>query len=436
MKMDNSPLTEVIAAQKGGEARGITSICSANTFVLEAAFAHAGARGLPLLIESTCNQVNQYGGYTGQTASDFMRSLQAMAARHRFPLTRLIVGGDHLGPNPWRNEPAELAMDKSRVLVRDYVRAGYTKIHLDTSMKCVDDIGQGGTLPTELIAARAAQLALVAEATSGDAGTRPLYVIGTEVPAPGGVDDAEESPPAVTTPQAAEDTIRATREAFVSLGLEAAWERVIAVVVQPGVEYGNESLYDYDAQAAAVLSQFIEGVADVVFEAHSTDYQTREALSQLVRDHFAILKVGPALTFAFREAVFALEEIEQAWLGGRSEITLSNVRQVVDQAMLENPVYWRPYYPGNERQQRYARKFSLSDRIRYYWPVTAVEHSLNQLITNLSWAPIPFPLLSQYMPLQFRAVRDARLQNDPRQLIEYAITAVLDDYAQACGWKS
>jgi D-tagatose-1,6-bisphosphate aldolase subunit GatZ/KbaZ len=433
--MSSSPLSEVIFAQKQGDARGITSICSANPFVLDAAFAQARANGLPLLIESTCNQVNQFGGYTGQTPLDFMQALRQVADRHQFPWPRLIVGGDHLGPNPWRNEPADRAMEKSRILVRDYIRAGYTKIHLDASMKCADD-DHLRPLPTDIIAARTAELAHVAEETYRDvseAGPRPLYVIGTEVPAPGGVDDEEEGPPLVTTPQATEETITATREAFETLDLEPAWERVIAVVVQPGVEFGNDTIYDYDSEVAASLSRFIEDVEGFVFEAHSTDYQTRTALCELVRDHFAILKVGPALTFAFREAVFALAQIEEAWLTGNGNFALSNIRQIVDQAMRDNPIYWQAYYPGSASQKQYARQFSLSDRIRYYWPVPEVQVALDRLLDNLSAAPIPLPLLSQYLPDQFRVLRGSPIPKDPREFIEYKIVEILDDYSYACG---
>ena len=156
----------------------------------------------------------------------------------------------------------------------------------------------------------------------------------------------------------------------------------------------------------------------------------------MVADHFAILKVGPALTFAYREAVFALALIEEAWLAGRRNIALSNIRQTVEEAMVANPVYWHAYYPGNEQHQRVARQYSLSDRIRYYWPVAPVQKALAQLLANLSAAPIPLPLLSQFMPAQFRAVRHGDLPNEPEKLIEYGITAVLDEYARACGFLS
>jgi len=434
--MTSSPLSDVIIAQKQGITRGITSICSANPFVLEAGFAHAKANDLPLLIESTCNQVNQFGGYTGQTPDQFMVSLHQLVEKHRFPVERLVVGGDHLGPNPWRDEPAVRAMDKSRTLVEAYLISGYTKIHLDPSMKCADDGGER-PLSTEIIAERTADLAQVAEATylnMKNPGPAPRYVIGTEVPAPGGVNDEEEGAPAVTSTQSAEETIATTQEAFRRHGLGAAWERVIAVVVQPGAEYGNDTLYDYDPEDASALSGYIKGIEGLVFEAHSTDYQTSKLLHEMVSDQFAILKVGPALTFAFREAIYALAAIEEKWLAGNKGIVLSNIREAVDNAMLANPQYWQPYYPGNSRQQWYARQFSLSDRIRYYWPVTEVQSALASMLVNLSTMPIPLPLLSQFLPDQFRSVRNGRLQNEPRALIQDKISAVLDDYAFACGY--
>jgi len=254
------------------------------------------------------------------------------------------------------------------------------------------------------------------------------------VPTPGGVDEEEEGAPTVTSPQAAEETIAATSEAFRTFGLEAAWERVIAVVVQPGVEFGNDSLFEYDPAAAEELSRFIKGEEGLIFEAHSTDYQTRSSLHELVRDQFGILKVGPALTFAFREAIFSLANIEEAWLGGSKGTPLSNIHEVVEEAMLSNPTYWHSYYPGDAREQRYARQYSLSDRIRYYWPVVEVEVAVGNLLAKLSTRPIPLPLLSQFMPEQYRGVRNGHLENEPRSLIQNRIAAVLDDYAFACGY--
>jgi len=110
-------------------------------------------------------------------------------------------------------------------------------------------------------------------------------------------------------------TIAITKEAFAARGLHQAWERVIAVVVQPGVEFGNATVIPYDASRTKKLAAFAAAQGGRVYEAHSTDYQTPGALKEMVRDHFAILKVGPWMTFAYREAVFALEAVEKEWLG-------------------------------------------------------------------------------------------------------------------------
>lgn len=432
--MTLSPLAAVGQAQTRGRAQGITSICSANPLVLEASFSHAREHDLPLLVESTCNQVNQYGGYTGQTPAAFMQELRRMAAAQDLPPDQLIAGGDHLGPYPWKNEPAPEAMQKAAVMVRDYVAAGYTKIHLDASMRCAGDDPRR-PLPVETIAARAADLALVAETTSREMGgvaAELRYVIGTEVPVPGGALDAEEEL-AVTAPADVAVTIETTRAAFVRRGLAEAWERVIAVVVQPGVEYGDTTLFDYDPLAARDLSRYIESQGSLVYEAHSTDYQTPAALAALVADHFAILKVGPALTFAMREALFSLAQIEAEMLPMRPDWRPSRLRETLEAAMLADPGYWTGYYAGTDAEQRFARRYSYSDRSRYYWPVPAVQDALATLMANLSAGPIPNPLLSQFLPAQYRAVREGRLPGDPCSLIRDAITAVLDVYAAACG---
>ena len=430
--MKQSPLSEIVLAQKQGEPRGITSICSANPFVIEASLRHALAGDGPVLIESTSNQVNQYGGYTGMTPADFVAFVHGIADAIGLPRERVILGGDHLGPNPWQGEPAVRAMDKARVLVRDCVLAGYEKIHLDASMKCVDD-DPDRPLDETISAQRAADMALVAEEAfrqMGSGGLAPRYIIGTEVPIPGGAQETEETISATPTAEVAE-TIEITRLAFAERGLEAAWERVIAVVVQPGVEFGDASLFAYDHQAALDLSRFIESYGHLVYEAHSTDYQTPEALREMVTDHFAILKVGPALTFALREAVFALAAMEEEWLRDKTGVELSRVREVLEDAMLANPVHWRNHYHGDAGEQRFARKYSFSDRSRYYWPVPEVQSALARLLDNLEANPIPLTTLSQFMPEQYREVRQGRLANQPQAIIQSKITSVLDDYAYA-----
>jgi D-tagatose-1,6-bisphosphate aldolase subunit GatZ/KbaZ len=432
----DSALYRIIAAQKAGKPVGIYSICSANRFVMEACMVYSKNHNMPVLIEATSNQVNQFGGYTGMTPSDFVANVHEIAVRVGLPLERVILGGDHLGPNAWRNEPAELAMAKARDMIRDYVEAGFVKIHLDASMRCADDPGdQHAPLDDEVIAARTADLCSEAEAALARNKAKahaPLYVIGTEVPIPGGAQKAEDSLQ-VTQVGDAERTIQITRAAFYAQGLQSAWERVIALVVQPGVEFGDDAVFDYNHDQAKELSAFIAKNSQLVYEAHSTDYQTAQGLQQLVRDHFAILKVGPWYTFAFREAVFALEEMEIEWLSGKEKVTLSNLRRIIDEVMLENPVYWKKYYHGDRRYLSYARKYSYSDRVRYYWGQPDIQTALNRLIDNLTRHPAPLALLNQYLPIQYNAVRSGEIPNNPSELIYHYINEqVTDVYAKAC----
>jgi D-tagatose-1,6-bisphosphate aldolase subunit GatZ/KbaZ len=429
-------LVSLLQANRNGRAVGIYSICSANPRVLEASIEQAKHDASLLLIESTSNQVNQFGGYTGQTPADFARFVRELAEAAHFPVERVILGGDHLGPHVWRKEPAAGAMEKARVLIRDSVLAGYAKIHLDTSMRCADDPGdRHGPLADEIVSARAAELCEIAERAScelGQAAYSPLYVIGTEVPIPGGELSGGQAPE-VTKTDALEQTLAVAKRAFQARGLESAWERVIAVVVQPGVEFADSSVFSYDAGKAADLSRFALQRWHGVYEAHSTDYQSAAALRRMVGDHFAILKVGPWLTFAFREAVFALAALEEEWLANRHGLALSRVREQLDRAMMENPVFWKDYYHGNAAELALARKFSYSDRSRYYWPVPYVASAVNRLIENLTAAPPPDTLLSQFLPRQSALVSNGQLAPAPEDLIRSKIREVLEVYASACG---
>jgi D-tagatose-1,6-bisphosphate aldolase subunit GatZ/KbaZ len=419
---------QLIHAQKQGQAASIVSICSANPFVIRAAFLYAQQSDCPVLVESTCNQVNQFGGYAGMTPIEFVGFTHQLAHQSGFPIEKLILGGDHLGPYPWQNEPAEQAMQKASSMVRDYVQAGYTKIHLDTSMPCNDD--QKGAWDDHVIAQRAANLAHIAETSwqSKTSKNSPLrYVIGSEVPIPGGMIE-KVGHLAISQVEDVQETIELTHQAFYQQGLEEAWGRVIAIVVHPGVEFGDQVVYEYDPNATQELSRLIDRYEHLVYEAHSTDYQSAQALKNMARDHFAILKVGPALTFAFREALFALELVEKEWLSGKKNIPLSHLSEVVEDAMLENPVHWQKYYRGSEADQYFARHYSLSDRIRYYWAVPKVQVSIDQLIQNLSQDPPPLSLLNQFLPEQIPSLCTTESYFSPQDLILDKIKQVLLTY--------
>ena len=428
-------LARILTENRRAGAVGVYSICSANRFVLEAGMLQARRDDSLLLIESTSNQVNQFGGYTGQTPTQFAFLVEEIAAAINFPVERIILGGDHLGPHVWRRDGPS-AMQKATELVRACVLAGYTKIHLDASMRLAGDPGDpSGPLAEEIVSARAADLCQAAEAAYSrlPAGAfAPLYVIGTEVPIPGG-ELADGRAPATTRSEDVAQTIHLTKRAFEGRGLGAAWERVIAIVVQPGIEFGDASVFPYAPEKTRTLAQFAEEQWHGVYEAHSTDHQMPTALRQMVHDHFAILKVGPWLTFAFREAVFALAAVEEEWLGGRAGITVSRVRESLEEAMLANPEYWKRYYRGDDSALRFARKYSFSDRCRYYWPQPTVAAALQQLLANLTLHPPPLSLLSQFLPNQATAVNARDISNSPVELIHSKIREVIAHYAYACG---
>jgi D-tagatose-1,6-bisphosphate aldolase subunit GatZ/KbaZ len=323
-------------------------------------------------------------------------------------------------------------MAKARQLVRDCVQAGYTKIHLDASMPLGEERAHL-PLDRQISAERAAELCLAAEQALDDSPgpTRLVYVIGTEVPPPGGSTEKEEQIE-VTRVEDTLETIEVTRAAFHARRLEHAWDRVIAMVVQPGVEFGDDRLFEYERSRAAGLSRFIEGVPGLVYEAHSTDYQDRKALKRMVEDHFAILKVGPALTFAFREAVFALAMLENELLGEKEDPQRSGVIEALEAAMLHDPGYWKAYYRGDKAQSRLARKYSPSDRIRYYWAVPEVARALKRLLENLERRPIPASLISQFLPVQYGHLRQGIISSRPIDLIYDKVWETAQDYAWAC----
>ena len=287
-----TPLVELVARHKSGQPAGIYSLVLGASAVIESALHEARACGTPLLIEATSNQVNQFGGYTGLTPAGFRAFVHDIAGRVGYPADRVWFGGDHLGPNVWRQEAAATAMRRAEELVAQFVAAGFRKLHLDCSMSCADD---PSPLPEVTVASRAARLCAAASAPGAHGGDAPAYVIGTEVPAPGGAGE-DLLALTVTTPEAAQATIEAHRGAFEAADLAAAWPRA-GRAGRPARRRVRSPQGDrLSAQEGARAGAYIARTPQFVYEAHSTDYQTPENLQALVRDHFAILKVGPAAT--------------------------------------------------------------------------------------------------------------------------------------------
>ena len=413
------PLLAIPNSFHSGHPRGITSVCSAHPIVIEAALRLAKELGRPALIEATCNQVNQDGGYTGMTPQGFRDFVEGIAATADCEGVEIILGGDHLGPNPWKDLPADAAMAKAETMIAAYAGAGFTKLHLDTSMGCA---GEPIALGDDVTAARAARLAAVAEANApGD--PKPVYVIGTEVPVPGGaLEDLDHLQ--VTGPASVATTHAVHRDAFLAEGLAAAFDRVIALVVQPGVEFGHSDVVHFDPSAAADLAASLSRYPGVVFEAHSTDYQTSGALAALVQNGFSILKVGPWLTFALREALYGLDAIADVLEGLAPQ---GRLMQAMEAEMQSAPGNWQKYYQGDDRDVWLLRHFSLSDRIRYYWPSAAATDAVAIVAARLDGVTIPGPVARQYLP----HVTTADTELDTRTALIGSVQAVLRKYEAA-----
>lgn len=409
--------------------KGIYSVCTANEFVLKSALNFAKEQNSFLLIEATSNQVNQFGGYTGMTPQDYMDFVLELAKDIDFDTTKLILGGDHLGPNPFQKEEENIAMPKANKMVYDYVKAGFKKIHLDCSMRLSDD-SRDRKLSDLIIATRTVELMKSCEKAYQELKTinkdepHPIFVVGSEVPIPGGAQEIHDTL-AVTRIEDFNDTMKAMKDAFDEGNISSLFEYVIACVVQPGVEFSDEKIDEYDRTKASTLMDELKKYDNIVFEGHSTDYQTPINLKKMVEDGVKILKVGPQLTYALREALFALESIEKEMVQSSER---SNFTKVLSTSMLANPANFENHY---KEDIQFQIKYSVLDRCRYYLGVNEVAKATEKLLSNLEKLIINDSLLSQFLPLQYRYYRSGKISKKPLDLIESKIADVLKDYQYA-----
>ena len=425
--MDNK-LKQMIFGE--GHTLGIPSYCTANALVIEALLARARDTGRPVLIEATANQVNQYGGYTGMTPQDFANFVYNIADQMGCDRSLIFLGGDHLGPLTFHDLPEMEAMEKAKILVRAFVKAGFAKIHLDTSMKLASD-EKNTPLSTEVVAQRGAELyqaCMEAYAQRENVLQQmPVFIIGSEVPIPGGATEAEES---VSVTEVADfiQTIETYEKKFEAQGLQDAWENIVGVVVQPGVEFGDSQVFYYNRKDAKELCHSLKRYPSLVFEGHSTDYQTKECLREMAEDGVSILKVGPILTFRLREALFALSLMEKELF---SEEKQSHFIEVLEEVMLDEPANWANHYHGDEKELYLARKYSYSDRCRYYLANERVQRAIEKLLQNFDEKTIPLNLLHQFMPNQYEKIVRGTLVHTARTLIYDAVQeiALIYEYA-------
>lgn len=420
--------------KSNGRVKGIPSFCTANPLAIEACLEYFRDSGSVVIIEATSNQVNQFGGYTGMRPADFRDMVYEIASRLDFPKEKIILGGDHLGPLIWSGLCEAEAMEHAKNLVREYVDAGYTKIHLDTSMRLADDDADAA-LSDDVIAARGVELYTVCKEAyalkntrEGKVNPEPVYIIGSEVPIPGGAQN-DTNALSVTKPDSLAKTIEAYKNAFQASGINDAFDDIIGVVVQPGVEFGDDEIAVYNREMAADLTEYAFGLDGIVLEGHSTDYQPATALREMVEDGIAILKVGPALTFGLREGLMSLEMLEKMLVPKRKR---SHFFSVLEKAMTDDPSKWIKHYHGSEDELKVKRLYSLSDRCRYYLSNPKVEKAQKKLLDNMDGVKVPIGLLHQFMPKQYKKISNGTLEFSSRSIVKDFIKTYIDDYNFAC----
>lgn len=401
-------LRNIIARNRAGTGAAIPSVCTAHPDVLRACLARAETLDRSIVVEATSNQVNQFGGYTGIQPAGFIRLVHELADEAGVERGRIIFGGDHLGPQAWRSEPADTAMEKARDLVDAYVRAGFRKIHLDCSEGCAGEAGQLGDAVT---AERSADLARVC-LHSADGAEDLLFVIGTEVPPPGGarVDEDGAIPP--TQPDAARATLAAHNDSFGDMA-----PLIGGLVVQPGVEFGPDTVHDLPMDRDPELAAVVADQSGVCLEAHSTDYQSPDVYPRLAQLGFAFQKVGPALTYAYRAALYQLDALRDR----------PALKQVMEALMTANPQYWQGHYHGDADRLARLRHDGLADRIRYYWAMLQAQAAVAELLADVDSMPT-HQVMTNPIPDAVLDRAEALSGSPARRIVDAYIQLALDPY--------
>ncbi|PMQ01042.1 MAG: hypothetical protein CBR30_08090 [Dictyoglomus sp. NZ13-RE01] len=391
----------------------LISICTSNFKVLESVFRYFKEKDTYFLIESTSNQVNQFGGYTGLKPKDFVYKINNLS--QKFSFNKFFIGLDHGGTYPWRNLEISSAMQNAKTLIKESVESGYRKIHLDASYPLRGEL----SLSIEEIVKREVELLIIAEETAQNYNMNPIYVIGTDVPRPGG--NISEKPK-VTPNSEIYEMIDAFKKELSKNSLDKVWDRIVAIVVNLGIEFGDENIYEYSSEETKELITVLDSNKDLVFEAHSTDYQPLKSLKEMAKNGVGIFKVGPALTFAYRSALFSLAHIEKILFKNST----SNFIETLFSLLKEDNRFYKEYYGENIDINKVV--FSFLDRWRYYYENEKIQNSLKMMFKNFEDKNIPLPLIYEYFPDQFEKVQEKFLKPIMEDLIFGRIQDVLDKY--------
>lgn len=400
--------------------KAVPSFCTSNKEVLNTIIFYCKRKNLPCLIESTSNQVNQYGGYTGKTPINFYTDLKKILKKNNFNSQNLYVGGDHLGPLPWKNKNEKIAMNNSIKLINNCLDSKYTKIHVDTSIKCSNENSINHSIIFE-------RTKYIIEKSKLKKNLKKIFlIIGTEVPLSGSNEKGK---------------IKLTQEKQIILEvkkfrnlLKKFYKKKLkfGLVVEPGMRFMHYNILSPNFSKFNEKKK-ISQKNNFIYEAHSTDYQPVNILKGLVKNNFKFLKVGPELTYNYSRSLFFMENIEKKYFKNG----LSNIKKKILLTMLKDKKYWKGYYLGNKSKIKKLILNSKLDRMRYYLNKNNVVLSTTKLkknINNISVDKLIKYLKSKNHKIPSNKQLFKRLSNF--DLVNFIfISDSLNRYYKACGFK-
>lgn len=396
--------------------KALPSFCTSNFDVIKIIIFFCKIKKLPCLIECTSNQVNQNGGYTKNTPKSFIKKIFKISKNLKFKKKNLYLGGDHLGPLPWKYNSKTIALKNSIKLIGDFLRQNYCKIHIDTSIKCRDD----KQINNKMIFNRSKEILKtpIIKKRLKD----KFLIIGSEVPLSGSGDVNKLT---VTSKEQIKGECNQFKKVLKDLKLK---NKKFGLVIEPGMKYMHSKVVVPKFKKFFEIKK-ISKDENFVFEAHSTDFQSQQILTKLVQNNFKFLKVGPELTLNYSKAIFFMHQIEKKFYKKKH----SNIRKVILKSMINNPKYWKDYYKKKNENHFLNSKL---DRMRYYLHVNSVSKSINLLKKNINNITFEknFSLLNQINKKEFLRYQQNKLSNFEIIQLIY-ISKVLKKYFLACGYK-
>jgi D-tagatose-1,6-bisphosphate aldolase subunit GatZ/KbaZ len=400
--------------------KSLPSFCTANFLVLKTLLIFCKKNKLPALIESTSNQVNQFGGYSNNKPKDFIKKINGLIESLKINKKTIYFGGDHLGPLPWKNYKSSFALKNSIKLIDLYLKANYQKIHIDTSIQCKDD----KLITDKKIFARTEYI--LKNLINKKKLKKIFFVFGTEVPFAGGNDKKKFK---ITE----NNKIIADYQNFSKLlNSEKLSSKDFALVIEPGMKFKNNSITKPKFKSFEINKKFSKK-NKFYFEAHSTDYQDLETLNKLVKNNFKILKVGPELTYNLVKSFLFMQKIEKIFLRKKS-----NFRKIIIKKMFVNNLYWKDFFKkGSKKQLEKNLLNSFYDRTRYYLSNNDVMNSIKILEININ--KIKQEEIIRLLKKETDKKNITNLKNFKNNNFQHIISAFLDriflKYYKACGFN-